>query len=98
MSPDGLGIKLQESGRGIMDAERALGQAQTSAAEKLAHQAYQHALERFRHIQLEVFTVLLGGGDLLREQLEELREQLAQLEARVAEIERTHARAKESSA
>ena len=98
MSPDGLGAKLQESWRGIMDAERALGQAQTPAAEKLAHQTYQHALERFRHTQLEVFTVLLGGDDLMREQVEELREQLAQLEARVAEIEHAPARAKESSA
>lgn len=98
MSPDGLGVKLQESWRGIMDAERALGQAQTSAAEKLAHQAYQHALERFRHTQLEVFTVLLGDDGLLREQLDELREQLERIEARVAEIEHAHARAKESSA
>lgn len=34
---------------------------------------YEDALRRFRHIQLEVFTVLLGEVALLREQVEELK-------------------------
>lgn len=89
MSSDGLGMKLQEVWRDLMEAERARGSAHDPVAQAAAQAAYEQALTRFRHLQLEAFTVSLGGVALLREQLEELTGRVTELERAVGEGHRT---------
>lgn len=69
---DSMGDRLQEVWREIVQAEHARGSATAGA-----QAAYEEALRRFRHMQLEAFTVLLGEVTLLREQVEELRQEKA---------------------
>ncbi len=75
---DGMGDRLQEVWREIVQAEHARGSATAGA-----QAAYEEALRRFRHMQLEAFTVLLGGLDVLREEIAELKAQIAELQARI---------------
>ncbi len=75
----GMGDRLQEVWREIVQAEHARGSATAGA-----QAAYEEALRRFRHMQLEAFTVLLGGLEVLQEEIAELKAQIAELKARAA--------------
>lgn len=115
----GMGDRLQEVWREIVQAEHARGSAMTgpqSAYEEAlrllveaivhlaqadeargsasagAHADYEEALRRFRHMQLEAFTVTLGELEILREQVDDLHEAVARLQAQVTELERVKAR------
>lgn len=87
----GMGDRLQEVWREIVQAEHARGSATAGA-----QAAYEEALRRFRHMQLEAFTVTLGELEILREQVAELQEAVARLQAQVAELE--HVKARENGA
>lgn len=85
MSPENLGAKLQEVWRAIVEAEAARAAARGTAAEAATEQAYQEALARFRHIQLEAFTVSLGNVELIMELLDEYEARIARLERAVGD-------------
>lgn len=87
--PSSLGAKLQEVWREIVQAEHARGSANAGAqaATAEAQVAYEEALRRFRHMQLEAFTVTLGEAALVREQIAALEAQVAALARRVAALE-----------
>ena len=76
MSPDELSEHIKEVWREIVQAEHARGSATAGA-----QAAYEEALRRFRHMQLEVFTVTLGELAILREQIAELTARIEALEA-----------------
>ena len=89
----GMGDRLQEVWREIVQAEHARGSATAGA-----QAAYEEALRRFRHMQLEAFTVTLGELEILREQVAELHEAVTRLQAQVAALEHATARARENGA
>ena len=78
-----LPARLQASWRDIVDAERQRGAALAGDA-AVAQLDYEAALERFRHTQIELFTVALGNLELLREQGEQTQAQLIRLTGEVA--------------
>lgn len=80
MSADTVGAKLQEVWREIIAAETARGSTAAEVAAETAA-AYEDALRRFRHIQIEAFTVSLGELVLIREVLDELEARVRALEA-----------------
>jgi hypothetical protein len=85
-----LGVRLQTSWRDIIDAERQRGAALADAANVAAAQlAYEAALERFRHNQIELFTVALGNLELLREHAEATNVALIRLTGEVAMLRET---------
>jgi hypothetical protein len=73
-----LGSKLQAAWLGIIEAESAIGAAQT---------AYLVSLVRFKHEQVQLITVLIGNVDLCLERLNEHAAHIAALEARLAALE-----------
>ena len=92
MMPATLAARLQTSWRDIVDAERQRGAALTGDAAE-AQLVYEAALDRFRHNQIELWTVALGNLELLREHAEATNAALARLTGEVAllreAIERT---------
>ena len=78
-----IGVRLQTSWRDIMDAERRRGAALAGDA-AVAQLEYEVALDRFRHTQIELWTVALGNLELLREQGEQTQAQLIRLTEEVA--------------
>ena len=78
-----IGVRLQTSWRDIMDAERQRGAHLTDDAAE-SQLAYEAALDRFRHNQIELFTVALGNLDLLREHAESINAALIRLSGEVA--------------
>jgi hypothetical protein len=87
-APSTLGIRLQTSWRDIVDAERLRGAALSGDA-AAAQAVYEAALERFRHHQIELFTVALGNLDLLREHAEATNAALIRLSGEVAMLRET---------
>lgn len=85
--PGSIGAKLQEVWREIIQAEHARGSATAGA-----QAAYEEALRRFRHMQLEAFTVSLGELVLLREMLEELTVKVEEVTAMIKALEAQRAR------
>jgi hypothetical protein len=86
MSPGDLGAKLTSAWREILDAEQARGAAiGDQAAFDAAQHVYELALERFRHMQLEAFTVALGSVQLLTELIDGHEARIAALERAVGE-------------
>lgn len=80
-----MGAKLQAVWREILDAEQARGQARGTAGEAQAQAAYEQALVRFRHMQIEAFTVTLGSLPLVWEALEAHAARIGALERAVGE-------------
>ena len=78
MGVDRIGAAFLDAWREVMQAEEARGSATAGA-----QAAYEEALKRFRHAQIEVITVTLGEVALLREENAELKAQIAELKARI---------------
>jgi hypothetical protein len=84
-SQGGLGAKLQQAWSEIIEAETARGAAQDEAARAATQAAYERALARFKHMQIEAFTVALGSVQLLTELIDGHEARLVALERAVGE-------------
>jgi hypothetical protein len=83
-----LGAQLQDVWRALLDAEQGRGAALAAGDDGEAQAAYEAALTLFRRIQIEIFTVLLGGHELIWEQLDAQAARLDAVERAVGEAPR----------
>lgn len=88
-SMEALAVKLRTVWREIREAEAARGDALRDGGDaQAAQRAYEAALERFRHIQIEIFNVVLGYIPIILELVKGQKELIAAHEARITALER----------